>query len=104
MSSNAEKAQVQSFFFFKSVFHMYLTLQEDYDFERISSQGFALITSQQVPLPCVCYLCGSAGQEKVSVNMLVKKKKNYKEKKCVIFTRGFFYANDIFSLVYSNLL
>jgi len=38
---------------------------EDYDFERISSQGFALISSQQIPLPCVCYLCGSAGQEKL---------------------------------------
>lgn len=38
---------------------------EDYDFERISSQGFALISSQQISLPCVCYLCGSAGQEKL---------------------------------------
>ncbi|XP_042900948.1 histone-lysine N-methyltransferase 2B isoform X1 [Parasteatoda tepidariorum] len=44
---------------------IYADYWEDYDFERISSQGFALITSQQVPLPCVCYLCGSAGQEKL---------------------------------------
>ncbi|KAF8774197.1 Histone-lysine N-methyltransferase 2A like protein [Argiope bruennichi] len=45
--------------------YIYADYWEDYDFERISSQGFALISSQQIPLPCVCYLCGSAGEEKL---------------------------------------
>ncbi|GBL83584.1 Histone-lysine N-methyltransferase 2A [Araneus ventricosus] len=45
--------------------HIYADYWDDYDFERISSQGFALISSQQIPLPCVCYLCGSAGEEKL---------------------------------------
>ncbi|KFM65360.1 Histone-lysine N-methyltransferase MLL, partial [Stegodyphus mimosarum] len=49
----------------KKKHYIYADYWEDYDFERISSQGFALISSQHIPLPCVCYLCGSAGEEKL---------------------------------------
>ncbi|GIY02386.1 hypothetical protein CEXT_389471 [Caerostris extrusa] len=49
----------------KKKHYIYADYWEDYDFDRISSQGYALISSQQMPLPCVCYLCGSAGEEKL---------------------------------------
>ncbi|XP_054717366.1 uncharacterized protein LOC129226762 [Uloborus diversus] len=50
---------------FQKKHFIYADYWENYDFDKISCQGFALISSQQIPLQCVCYLCGSAGEEKL---------------------------------------
>ncbi|XP_035214983.1 LOW QUALITY PROTEIN: histone-lysine N-methyltransferase trithorax-like [Stegodyphus dumicola] len=47
----------------KKKHYIYADYWEDYDFE--SPLKVALISSQHIPLPCVCYLCGSAGEEKL---------------------------------------
>ncbi|KAG8190119.1 hypothetical protein JTE90_026689 [Oedothorax gibbosus] len=49
----------------KKKHYIYADYWDEYEFERISSQGFALVSSQQIPLPCACFLCGSAGEEKL---------------------------------------
>lgn len=40
---------------------------EQYDPVEVGAQGFALIASEIFPIPAICYLCGSAGKEPVSI-------------------------------------
>lgn len=46
-----------------------LNFRECYDPDRIAENGFAIVGTEPLSLPrgVVCYLCGSAGVEKVSV-------------------------------------
>jgi hypothetical protein len=45
-----------------------LNFRESYDPDRIAENGFAIVGTEtmSVPRQAVCYLCGSAGMEKVS--------------------------------------
>lgn len=44
-----------------------LNFQESYDPDRIAENGFAIVGTEPLSIPqrVVCYLCGSAGMEKV---------------------------------------
>lgn len=44
-----------------------LNFQESYDPDRIAENGFAIVGTQPMSIPrqIVCFLCGSAGMEKV---------------------------------------
>lgn len=46
-----------------------LNFQESYDPDRIAENGFAIVGTQPMSIPrqIVCFLCGSAGMEKVSI-------------------------------------
>lgn len=45
-----------------------LNFQESYEPDRIAENGFAIVGTVPLSIPrqVVCYLCGSAGMEKVS--------------------------------------
>jgi len=45
-----------------------LNFRECYDPDRIAENGFAIVGTEPLSIPrqAVCYLCGSAGMEKVS--------------------------------------
>lgn len=45
-----------------------LNFRESYDPDRIAENGFAIVGTETMSVPrrAVCYLCGSAGMEKVS--------------------------------------
>lgn len=45
-----------------------LNFRESYDPDRIAENGFAVVGTEPLSIPrrAVCYLCGSAGIEKVS--------------------------------------
>lgn len=49
-----------------------LNFQESYDPDRIAENGFAIVGTQPMSIPrqIICFLCGSAGMEKVSVTVL----------------------------------
>lgn len=40
---------------------------EQYDPTEVGAKGFALIASETFPIPAICFLCGSAGKEPVSI-------------------------------------
>lgn len=40
---------------------------EQYDPAEVGLKGFALIASEPFHIPAICYLCGSAGKEPVSL-------------------------------------
>lgn len=44
-----------------------LNFRESYDPDRIAENGFAIVSTEPLSIPrrAVCYLCGSAGMEKV---------------------------------------
>lgn len=46
-----------------------LNFRESYDPDRIAENGFAIVGTESLSLPrrAVCFLCGSAGLEKVSI-------------------------------------
>lgn len=49
---------------------VYINFQESYDPEKIAENGFAIVGTEALSIPrrAVCYLCGSAGMEKVIDN------------------------------------
>lgn len=44
-----------------------LNFRESYDPDRIAENGFAIVGTEPMSIPrrAICYLCGSAGMEKV---------------------------------------
>lgn len=40
---------------------------EQYDPVEVGAKGFALVASDPFNIPAICYLCGSAGKEPVSL-------------------------------------
>lgn len=40
---------------------------EQYDPAEVGAKGFALIGSDNFHIPAICFLCGSAGKEPVSI-------------------------------------
>lgn len=51
-----------------------INFRESYDPDRIAENGFAIVGTEplSIPLRLVCYLCGSAGMEKVIVYNIIE--------------------------------
>jgi len=51
-----------------------LNFRESYDPDRIAENGFAIVGTEPLSIPrrAICFLCGSAGMEKVSDNNFIE--------------------------------